>query len=255
MGVVGWLVIQVIDTVSPRLGLPEWVPTLVIVMVLLGFPISLLLAWAFEITTAGLKKTEDVAEGESIVHTTGRKLNFIIIATLFFALGYFIWESRFSVDLPTQEIAIATVITDRSIAVLPFADFSSGGDQAWFADGLSEEILNSLVRIPDLKVASRTSSFAYRDSNQEIVEIARAIGVAHILEGSVRRSDTRLRITAQLIRAADGFHMWSENYDRTPDDAIAIQEDLAISISQALQTAMDPAALAAMAHSMCLPGI
>lgn len=260
-GVVAWLLIQVMDTIAPRLGLPDWIPTLVIVLALVGFPIAVLLAWAFEITPEGLKKTEDVQAGESIVHATGQKLNVIIISALVLALGYFIWESRFSGAVPAPEMAVATpgaatdtttdttavAITDKSIAVLPFADFSPDGDQAWFADGLSEEILNSLVRTADLKVSSRTSSFAYRDTTLEIPEIARTLGVAHILEGSVRRSDTRLRITAQLIRAADGFHLWSENYDRTPDDAIAIQEDLAISISQALQTAMDPAALAAMA--------
>src|SRR3989338_6463700 len=263
-GVVGWLVIQVIDTVTPRLGLPDWVPTLVIVIVLLGFPLALLIAWAFEVTTQGLKRTEDVGEGESIVHATGQKLNVIVIGALVLALSYSIWQNQSSeyaqtsdtesdatsavTDVPTAQLEVAALITDKSIAILPFADFSADGNQGWFADGLSEEILNSLVRIPDLKVASRTSSFSYRDSNLEITEIARAIGVAHILEGSVRRSDTRLRITAQLIRAADGFHLWSENYDRAPDDAIAIQEDLAISISEALQTAMDPVALAAMAN-------
>ncbi len=241
------------DTITPRVGLPDWIPTLVIVLALIGFPIVVLLSWAFEITPLGLKKTEEVQQGESIVHATGRKLNVITISLLALALGYFVSESRFANSVQTPAIEVATevaapaTITDKSIAVLPFADFSPGGDQAWFADGLSEEILNSLVRTADLKVASRTSSFAYRNTSEDIPEIARVLGVAHILEGSVRRTDTRLRITAQLIRAADGFHLWSENYDRTPEDAIAIQEDLAVSISEALQTAMDPAALTAMA--------
>ena len=263
-GLVGWLVIQVIDTITPRLGLPEWLPTLVIVVVLLGLPLALVVAWAFEVTTQGLKRTQDVGEGESIVHAAGQKLNTIVIAALVLALGYAIWQNQSLQDgqtsdtqtdatstvteVPTAPLEVVAPITDKSIAVLPFADFSADGGQGWFGDGLSEEILNSLVRIPDLKVASRTSSFSYRDSTLEITEIAKAIGVAHILEGSVRRSDTRLRVTAQLIRAADGFHLWSENYDRAPDDAIEIQEDLAISISQALQTAMDPVALAAMAN-------
>ena len=263
-GLVGWLVIQVIDTITPRLGLPEWLPTLVIVVVLLGLPLALVVAWAFEVTTQGLKRTQDVGEGESIVHAAGQKLNTIVIAALVLALGYSIWQNQSLQDgqtsdtqtdatsivteVPTAPLEVVAPITDKSIAVLPFADFSADGGQGWFGDGLSEEILNSLVRIPDLKVASRTSSFSYRDSTLEITEIAKAIGVAHILEGSVRRSDTRLRVTAQLIRAADGFHLWSENYDRAPDDAIEIQEDLAISISQALQTAMDPVALAAMAN-------
>jgi len=255
----GWLVIQLANNIFPAFDFPRWTNQFVILLVLIGFPIALVLAWAFEITPDGLKRSASVERHESIAPHTGKKLNVLIIASLS-ALVLFMFIERvfFLETVPvTPSVAdIATTenpqpsqtISDKSIAILPFADFSAEGDQGWFADGLSEEILNSLVRIPDLKVASRTSSFSYRDSNLEITEIARAIGVAHILEGSVRRSETRLRITAQLIRAADGFHLWSENYDRAPADAIAIQEDLAISISQALQTVMDPVALAAMAN-------
>jgi TolB-like protein len=136
---------------------------------------------------------------------------------------------------------------DKSIAVLPFADFSAARDQQWFADGLAEEILNALTRVPDLRVSARTSSFRYKDSTLDIPQIAAKLGVAHVLEGSIRSTPQRIRVTAQLIRAADGFHLWSQTYDRDPADMIEIQEDIARSIATAMQTSMDPQALADMA--------
>ncbi len=134
----------------------------------------------------------------------------------------------------------------RTIAVLPFLNMSSDDEQAWFADGLTEEILNSLARTPDLLVSARTSSFAYKGTTKDISTIAQELGVNHILEGSVRRGGDRLRVTAQLIRAEDGFHLWSQTYDRTLDDVIQIQEEVAVEIARALKTAMDPEALAKM---------
>jgi len=248
--VFGWLLIQIVDTVIPYFGLPEWVPGLIISLTLIGLPISLLLAWVYELTSEGIIKTETAELEDAKAPRPDPKLNYIVIVGLVVALAYFVWESRFSTlestivqDLPA---ASSSMIADKSIAVLPFADFSQRGDQQWFTDGLAEEILNTLVKTPDLNVASRTSSFAFKNSNLDIKQIADDLGVAHILEGSVRRSDTRLRITAQLIRADDGFHLWSENFDRSPSDAISIQEEIAISISEALQTAMDPEALATM---------
>ena len=137
----------------------------------------------------------------------------------------------------------------KSIAVLPFADLSQAQDQEWFADGLTEEILNALAKTPDLLVSSRTSSFRYKGSTLDIPDIAKELGVAHVLEGSVRSSSNRIRVTAQLIRASDGFHIWSENYDRDLADMIEIQEDLALNIANALETTMDPEALAAMLNT------
>ena len=133
-----------------------------------------------------------------------------------------------------------------SIAVLPFVDMSQNQDQEWFADGLSEEILNALTRVPDLLVTSRTSAFSYKGTEKNVPTIAQELGVANILEGSIRRASGRIRVTAQLIRAADGFHLWSQNYDRDSDDVIDVQEDLAVKIATALETTMDPVALAAM---------
>jgi len=178
------------------------------------------------------------------------------------ALGYFIWERQFlNVAAPIESEQVAeeqpaesavepaeaeAPVINRSIAVLPFVNMSSDTEQEWFADGLTEEILNSLARTPDLLVAARTSSFGYKGSSESVPTIASELGVDHVLEGSVRKGGDRLRITAQLIRADDGFHLWSETYDRTPDDIIAIQEEIAIKIATALETAMDPEALAEM---------
>lgn len=185
-------------------------------------------------------------------------MNRLIVVGLLLALGYF-GIDKFFLAPARQVVQPATpatpapaaadeTITDKSIAVLPFADFSASGDQGWFADGLAEEILNSLARTPDLLVSARTSSFRYKGSELAIPQIAKELGVAHVLEGSVRSTPQRIRVTAQLIRARDGFHVWSQTYDRDVADMIEIQEDLAREIALAMQTSMDPVALAAMAQ-------
>ena len=240
--VLGWVALQVGDILFDMFEAPSWVAKTFAALLLLGFPFVCLFAWAFELTPEGVKKTADVDRSESITHSTGRRLNLVIITTLVLALGYFIWERQGLIE-PDAE---ATSTIDRSIAVLPFVNMSSDQEQEWFADGLTEEILNSLARTPDLLVASRTSSFQYKGQNTDISEIAKALGVAHILEGSVRRGKGRLRVTAQLIRASDGFHLWSETFDREPQDVIEIQENVAIEIANALETAMDPEALKQM---------
>jgi TolB-like protein len=229
---------------------------------LLGLPIALFFAWAFELTPDGIKREKDVDRSQSITRTTGRKLDRVIIGLLVIAVGYFLWERQAGQELasasisevPAQQAADTAVEAavhskQRSIAVLPFVNMSSNEEQAWFSDGLTEEILNALARTPDLLVAARTSSFKYKGSNEDIPTIAKALGVAHVLEGSVRSAKDRLRVTAQLIRASDGFHLWSQTYDRQPEDVIAIQEDIAIEIATALETAMDPEALAQMVSS------
>ena len=260
--VVGWIVVQIGEIMFEAFGTPAWVLKTVIGLIAIGFPFAALFAWAFELTPEGVKKTRDVKVAASVTASTGRKLDFVIIAALVVALGYFIWE-RETLDSIDQtiveqtsgqqveavdEVAGSSESADpsRSIAVLPFVSMSSDKEQEWFADGLTEEILNSLARTPDLLVSARTSSFAFKESSEDIPTIASALGVDHVLEGSVRSGGDRLRITAQLIRAADGFHLWSQTYDRTPDDVIAIQEEIAIQIAKALETAMDPEALADM---------
>lgn len=251
---------QVVAVMTPALNLPDWVDSFFAVALIIGFPLAVLLAWAFEMTPEGVKRTEHVADGESISGQTGRKLDYTIIGGLVLVGALVVWQGMRvpSAVLPQTQNAkieasktsfvttLPTIDLSKSIAVLPFADFSPNNDQEWFSDGLTEEILNSLARTPDLLVTSRTSSFKFKNTNEEIPVIAAKLGVAHILEGSVRRGGGRLRVTAQLIRASDGFHLWSETYDSSSDDVIAIQEDMAVKIATALKTVMDPKALASM---------
>lgn len=258
--VVGWVAAQVAEFAFENFGAPDWVLKSFIVVLLLGLPFALFFAWAFEMTPDGVKRDEDVDRSQSATASTGRKLDFLVIGALLIALSYFIWERQagdIDVNPAPESVAISDEsqeqsqsadddAIDKSVAVLPFVNLSSDEDNAWFSDGLTEEILNALARTPDLLVAGRTSSFSYKDSKKGVSEIAKALGVDHILEGSVRRANDQLRVTAQLIRANDGFQLWSQTYDRKPDDVIAIQEDIALEIATALETAMDPEALASM---------
>jgi TolB-like protein/thioredoxin-like negative regulator of GroEL len=244
----GWLLLQAADFAFDLIGAPNWVIQSISVVVLLGLPIALIFAWAFEMTPEGIKRETDVDRSQSITPRTGRKLDNTIIAVLVVVIISMAVERIYFSDDSGPGDTIAVDAVTKSIAVLPFADLSQAQDQAWFADGLAEEILNALVRVPDLQVSARTSSFAYKGTDKPITVIAVELGVEHVLEGSIRSSNDRIRVTAQLIRASDGFHLWSENYDRDVDDMISIQEDLALSIATALETSMDPEALAEMAQ-------
>jgi len=253
--VIGWFLAQIAEFAFENFGAPDWVLKSVVVVLLLGLPLALFFAWAFEITPEGVKREEDVDRSQSITHSTGRKLDRVIIGALVLALAYFIWERQPNVKETNvaEQSDVADVEQDptdgaviRTIAVLPFVNMSSDQEQEWFSDGLTEELLNALARTPDLLVTARTSSFKFKGSTEDVPTIAKALGVAHILEGSVRRGGDQLRVTAQLIRASDGFHLWSQSYDRNPEDVIAIQEEIAIEIATALETAMDPDALARM---------
>jgi TolB-like protein/Tfp pilus assembly protein PilF len=247
----GWVVLQAADFALDLIDAPNWVIQVFVIAVAAGLPLALVFAWAYEMTPEGIKREKKVDPGHSITRTTGRKLDRTIIALLVLVivvLGvervFFAGNVRDDATAPT----VAEVDAPKSIAVLPFSDMSQSQDQGWFADGLAEEILNALVKVPDLQVAARTSSFQYKGSKQSISEIAKELGVAHVLEGSIRSGANRIRVTAQLIRASDGFHLWSQNYDRDVDDMIGIQEDLAFNIANALETSMDPQALAEMAR-------
>jgi TolB-like protein len=237
--VVAWLLIEVSDTVFPRIGLPEWSVTLVIALVALGFPVALLLSWAYELTPAGMKRTEEVPAEPSVTRFGGRKLDFVIIGVLVVALGWFAWDRFVAGGGATAEAR------EASIAVLPFVDMSAERDQEYFGDGLSEEILNLLAGIDGLRVTGRTSSFAFKGTNTSIPEIGRSLGVAHVLEGSVRRAGEQLRITAQLVEAGTGFHLWSESYDRQLADIFAIQDEIAGSIADAMRLTLVASALGA----------
>ena len=219
--VVAWLLIQVVSTVAPQLNLPEWAPRLITFVLLLGFPVALVLAWIFDATPDGVRV--DAAP-------VGNKRMFAIAAVLAaLAVGWY-WKGR-----PESADAGAEA---RSIAVLPFVNMSGEADNEYFSDGISEEILNVLARTPDLRVAARTSSFAYKGQAKEIPDIARELEVRMVLEGSVRRQGERVRITAQLIDASNGFHLWSQTYDRDLKDIFAIQDEIAQAIAKELDVKM-----------------
>ena len=235
--VAAWLVLQVADLVLENIGAPDWVMQVLILLFALGFPLVLVFSWAYELTPEGLKREADVDRSRSVTRQTGRKLNQITIGLLLFVLVV-IGVERFL--LPGQavipQVTDAPEISDKSIAVLAFEDLSEGGDQEYFADGLSEELLNVLAQVPDLQVAGRTSSFAFKGQNKDLREIGEILNVAHILEGSVRKAGNRIRVTAQLINADNGFHLFSESYDRDLDDIFAVQDELAGRIGTALQS-------------------
>lgn len=226
--VVSWVVLQIIDVISPIFDLPIWAPKLVFVILVVGAVPALIFAWAFELTPEGLKKDADVDRAASIASTTGRKLNYVIFAALALAIVLLLVE-RQSVDRS------ADTADAKSIAVLPFVNMTSDPEQEYFSDGISEEILNSLAAVLELKVAGRTSSFAFKGRNEDLRAIGDALGVSHILEGSVRKSGDQVRITAQLIQADNGFHLWSETYDRKLVDVFAIQDEISAEILKQLK--------------------
>lgn len=249
--IAGWVIAQVAEFAFENFGAPPWVLKSLIVVLLLGLPLVLIFAWAFELTPEGLKREEQVDRSASITSQTGRKLDRTIIAVLVVALAWFAWDKFFAstdvpIDVPvvleepdTRGGSVLGDPADKSVAVLPFVAMSSGTDDEFFADGLTEEILNSLAQLPELLVTARTSAFSFKGQDIPIQEIAAALGVRHIVEGSVRRSGERLRVTAQLIRAEDAFHLWSKNYDSTSTDTIAVQEDIAEQIAAALDVVLD----------------
>ena len=246
---VAWLILQVADTLAPALRLPDWINSAVAFFLVLGFPLAVFFAWAYELTPDGIKREEGVDRSQSVTHLTGRKLDFVIIGMLVLALGYFSHDKFVLEPGRDAELIEATTeavterlvetgeseVADKSIAVLAFADMSPEGDQEYFSDGISEELLNVLAKIPGLRVVARTSSFQFKGENRDIVDIGQQLNVAHILEGSVRKSGNKLRITAQLIKADDGFHLWSESYDRELDDIFAVQEEITAAIIDVLK--------------------
>jgi len=224
--IVTWVLAQVAEFAFENFGAPDWVLKSVVVILLLGLPLAIFFAWAFEMTPDGIKREVEVDRSKSIVTTTGRKLDRMIIGVLLVALGWFAFD-KFYMNVAAEQGVVEDQSQEKSVAVLPFIAMSSGPDDEYFADGLTEEILNALAQLPELLVTARTSAFSFKGQDLAIQEIASALGVRHIVEGSVRRSGERLRVTAQLIRADDGFHLWSENYDSTSTDTISVQENIA----------------------------
>lgn len=209
--VVAWLVIQVADATFEPMGLPSWVLKLVILLAILGFPLACALAWAFDVTEAGIERTPAIAAGQSAATTPE--------------------------PVPAPPAAMLAVPAE-TVAILPFVDMSPGRDQEYFCDGVAEEIISTLSCVRDLRIASRTSSFQFKGRSTDVREIGRALGVASVLEGSVRKAGDRVRITAQLVNAADGYHLWSESFDRDLADVFAIQTEIAQRMLKALKLSL-----------------
>jgi TolB-like protein len=242
--VVAWLLMQVASQIFPFFEIPNWAVRFVVLAIIIGFPIALILAWAFELTPEGIKRTEDVDASKSIRHKTGRKLDFFIIAVLLLVISILLFQRLH----PNVSPAVSPSL-EKSIAVLPFENFSEDKAFAFFADGVQDEILTDLAKIADLKVISRTSVMQYKNvSTRNLPEIAQALKVAHVLEGSVQRSGSRVRVSAQLIDARNDTHVWVEKYDRDLADVFAIQSEIAQKIADQLQAKLSLKEKAAMAE-------
>ena len=228
--VVGWLVIQAASIILPTFEAPPWILKVVIFVLIIGFPVALIFAWAFELTPEGLKRTEDVDLTESMTRRTGRKLDFLIIAVLLVVIGGLVFQRLHPTAPPTR-----WNIPEKSVAVLPFENRSEDKANAYFADGIQDEILTRLAKIADLKVISRTSTQHYKSAPENLPEIARQLGVAHIVEGSVQKSGDAVRVNVQLIKAANDTHLWADTYDRRLTDIFSVESEVAKSIADQLR--------------------
>ena len=256
--IVGWLVIQVAATVVPALHLPEAITSAVVLIVLLGFPVALILAWAFELTPQGIKRTEEVTAEESITPRTGQKLVRFTVALAVIAAALLAYQflrptsrTRAAADptLPST-VTQSGAIPEKSVAVLPFLNLSKEEENAFFADGVQDQILTNLAKVAGLKVISRTSVMQYRNpASRNLREIAQQLGVVHVLEGSVQRALGNVRVTVQLIDARNDAHEWAENYDRPIADVFAIQSEIAKAIAEQLQVRISPGEEAAMSQA------
>src|SRR5213596_925836 len=233
--VVGWLIAQIATQVFPFLEIPNWVVRLVIALVVIGFPIALVIAWAFKATPEGIKRTE-VADAMPVSAATRRKkhawIYVVVIAaaisvTLFF-LGRYTAGNKSITSVPNE-------LPAKSIAVLPFDNLSRDPDNAYFAEGVQEEILTRLAKVADLKVISRTSTQHFKSTPDNLPQIAKQLGVAHILEGSVQKSNDQVRVNVQLINALTDAHLWADTYDRKLTDIFAVESEVAKAIADQLR--------------------
>jgi TolB-like protein/Tfp pilus assembly protein PilF len=254
--IIGWLLIQIATATFPVLEIPAWGAKLVIAVVVLGFPIALILAWAFELTPEGIKRTEEVALNKSIRHRTGRKLIGVIVILMVIAVAFFAFRFlrpkstdatiRSTAPLPVPASTPAA-IPEKSIAVLPFASLSEDKANAYFAEGIQDELLTRLSKIADLKVISRTSTLKFKSAPENLADIGRLLGVANIVEGSVQRSGDQVRVNVQLIKAATDSHLWADIYDRKLTDIFAVESEIAKSIAEKLQAKLTTPELTALA--------
>ena len=245
-----WLLTEVSSTIFPLFGVPDWGTRFVVIVLALGFIPTLIFSWAYELTPEGLKKEKNVVREGSITHLTARRLDSITIAVVFLALAVFVTD-RFWLSPGATGRSVANQVAESgqsstvdseeseyprgSIAVLPFVNMSDDESNEYFSDGISEELLNLLASIPELRVIARTSSFSFKGKDAKIADIARELNVAYVLEGSVRKSGNDVRITAQLIRSDDSSHLWSATYDRTLDNIFIVQDEIATAVVDELR--------------------
>ncbi len=236
--VVGWLVLQFVDVVFPMFGIDEALGRPILIVLLVGLPVALVFAWVFELTPEGLKKEKDVDHSKSVTRQTGRMLDRSIIVFLMLAIGLLLVDKFvLQPDIEIQTLA-DTQQRLNSVAVLPFVNLSGDSQDEYFSDGLTETLLHMLAQLPDLKVAARTSVFSFKDKDVDIRQVAEQLGVATVLEGSVQRSGDTVRITAQLIEADTGFHLWSETFDRSLDDIFSVQDEIATNVAEKLEVTL-----------------
>jgi TolB-like protein/Tfp pilus assembly protein PilF len=228
--VVAWLLMQIASQIFPFFEIPNWAVRLVVLLLIIGFPVALILAWAFELTPEGIKRVTEVEPNESITRRTGRKLDFLIIGVLLLVIGALVYQR-----LHPKRATATSAVPEKSIAVLPFENRSEDKANAYFADGIQDEILTRLSKIADLKVISRTSTQHYKSAPENLREIARQLGVANIVEGSVQKSGDAVRVNVQLIKAANDSHLWADTFDRKLNDIFSVESEVAKTIADQLR--------------------
>ena len=234
-----WLLVQVATQVFPFFHIAEWVVRWIVVAAVIGFPFAMLFSWVYEWTPQGLQRESEIASNESITRQSGKKLDRWIIAILALAVVLLLADKLVLPKAANPGFDKAAT-SDKSIAVLPFLNMSSDKEQDYFSDGLSEELLNQLAQIPQLRVIARTSSFSFKGKEVDVATIAKALNVANVLEGSVRKSDNTLRITAQLVRTSDSSNLWSQTYERQMTDVFKVQDEIAGDVVAALKVKLLP---------------
>jgi TolB-like protein/cytochrome c-type biogenesis protein CcmH/NrfG len=250
--VVAWLLIQAASILFPTFDAPAWVMKVFVVVIVLCFPVALVCSWAFEITPEGIKRESDIDSGKSSNRRTGRRIVSVTAVLAAIAAALFIFQLFRSKTLTTTTSSvssIASTISAKSVAVLPLVNTSGDPSNEYFSDGLSEELIAVLAKIPDLKVIGRSSSFLFKGTSGDSGAIGQKLGVAHLIEGSVRKQGDRVRIVAELINAADGRSIWSETYDRELKDVFAVQEEIAKAVAEQMKVRL----LGEKAHSDAVP--
>src|SRR5438067_1821764 len=243
-GVVAWLLIQIATQVFPFFEIPNWAVRLVVLLLIIGFPVALVLAWAFELTPEGLKRTEDVDLAATARQPRRHAWIFIVIVGAALSIGVFFlgrYTGRNVADAGRTEAATGSSISQKSIAVLPFENLSDDKGAAYFADGIQDEILTKLASIADLKVISRTSTAKYKSKPEDLKTVSQQLGVATVLEGSVQKAADKVRVNVQLIDARADSHLWAKTYDRDLADVFVIQSEVAQEIADSLKAKLSPA--------------